>query len=217
MIDFRSTPGARCVMLATMVIGAALAAACGDSTSSLGGSAGGRTDSEMHFMQTTDSTPPLAQKTLTFYAVSGRDTTVHLWYHARAGHTDSTEFLRFHVRAGSLVNRPDGTPIAPGDSLPITITVVDTARMIVQFEPAGLTFAPSAPAHLTLNYSEASLDLNGDGQVGTLDLALQPLLALWRQEAVGQPWLMLPTSVSLADSDEVEADVPGFTRYAIAY
>lgn len=216
MHEFRSTRRHRCAMLTAMTACVALAAACHDSPSSPGDTTV-KPESDLHFVRSTDSTPPLVQQTLTFYAVSGRDTTVHLWYHARPGRTDSTEFLRFRVRQRSLVTRPDGTPIALGDSIPITITVLDTAQMIVQFEPSGLKFAASDPARLTLKYAEADLDLNGDGHVGTTDLVLKPLLAIWRQESPGDPWIMLPTSVSLTDTDEVEADVPGFTRYAMAY
>src|SRR5690242_9522507 len=160
MNDIRSTRRNRCIGMAAMALCVVLAAACGDSTSSLQNDTTTKPESDLHFVETTDSTPPLAQKTLTFYAVSGRDTTVSLWYHRRPDRQDSTEFLRFRVRARSLVTRPDGTPIAQGDSLPITITVVDTARMIVQFAPSGLTFATSDPARLTLKYSEANLDLN---------------------------------------------------------
>ena len=220
MPERRSTRYARRpIAMLTMAVGVALAAACGggDATAPPPDSTTTKPESDLHFMHASDSAPPLAQKSITFYAVRGQDREVRLYYHARAGSSDSTEFLRFRVRSGSLVQRPDGTPIANGDSLPITITVADTTRLIVQFEPSGLTFATTDPARLTLKYSEEDDDLNGDGHVDATDLALKPLLGLWRQESPSEPWILLPTSVSLVISDEVEADVPGFTRYAIAY
>jgi hypothetical protein len=196
-----------------------LASACGSDATSPPSDSTSTTkpESDLHFVHSSDSTPALAQKTLTFYAVAGRDTVVHLWYHRRAGRSDSSEFLRFRVRSRSLVQRPDGTPIAEGDSLPITITVVDTVRLIVRFQPSGLVFAADDPARLTLKYVEADADLNDDGLVDPTDVMLKLQLGIWRQESDGAPWIRLPSSVSLEDSDEVEADVPGFTSYAIAY
>lgn len=205
----------------TTMIGATLAAACRSvETSAPSDSTSVTTtkpENDLHFMHTSDSTPPLAQTSLTFYAVRGEDREVRLWYHRRPDRPDSSEFLRFRVRSRSLFQTPDGTPIAVGDSLPITITVVDTARMIVRFEPAGLVFASTDPARLTIKYAEADDDINDDGHVDVADTALKPLLGLWLQESAGEPWVLLPTSLSLVMSDEVEADIPGFTNYAIAY
>jgi hypothetical protein len=78
-------------------------------------------------------------------------------------------------------------------------------------------FASDDPARLTLKYVEADADLNDDGRVDPTDVMLKLQLGIWRQESEGAPWILLPSSVSLEDSDEVEADVPGFTNYAIAY
>lgn len=221
MPEQRSTRyAARPIAMLAMAVGVALAAACGGGDSTAPpppDSTTTKPESDLHFMHASDSAPPLAQTSVTFYAVRGEDREVRLFYHARPGRNDSTEFLRFRVRSGSLVQRPDGTPIAEGDSLPITVTVTDTTRLIVQFEPSGLTFATTDPARLTLKYAEEDDDLNDDGHVDATDLALKPLLGLWRQESPSDPWILLPTSVSLVISDEVEADVPGFTNYAIAY
>jgi hypothetical protein len=57
--------------------------------------------------------------------VRGEDSKVFMYYAPRPGDDDSTEFLRFRVRDRSLFERPDGSPIAVGDSILITIVVVD--------------------------------------------------------------------------------------------
>jgi hypothetical protein len=137
-------------------------------------------------------------------------------YRALPGATDSVEFARFRVEDRSLVNRPDGTPIAQGDSLLITLQVVDTLKLITEFSPQGLRFSSSRPARLWLKFGEADPDLNGDGKVDSADTALLLALRIWRQEQPGDPWTLLPSSVDTM-SKEVEADILGFTRYALSY
>jgi hypothetical protein len=42
------------------------------------------------------------------------------------------------------------------------------------------------------------------------------MLHLWRQESAGLPWMELTTIVNI-DDDEVDADILGFTNYALAF
>lgn len=191
----------------------ALATACGgDST----GPEGGTDESDLHFLRSAPDAPPLAETSVSFWAVRGQEREASIWYRPRPGQGDSTEFVEFRVPDRSLVQRPDGTPVAPGDSLLITIAVVDPERLIVEFEPSGLRFAPDRPARLKIRYVEAADDLDDDGDVDGADTALKALLSIFRQEQPGGLWFKLP-SLSIEVSDEVEADVAGFTRYAIGY
>ena len=48
------------------------------------------------------------------------------------------------------------------------------------------------------------------------DDSLETTLAIWRQEQPGDPFVRL-ASVLSADLDEVEAELTGFSRYALAY
>jgi hypothetical protein len=96
------------------------------------------------------------------------------------------------------------------------MTVVDAERLIVQFEPAGLQFAAGRPARLKLDYTEASEDINDDGHVDGGDSTLKALLSIFREEQPGDPWFQL-SSLSIEASSEVEADITGFTRYAIGF
>jgi hypothetical protein len=56
----------------------------------------------------------------------------------------------------------------------------------------------------------------GDGDIDADDRRAEPLLAVWRQEAPGQPWLKLTSNVEI-ELDEIEADLTGFSGYALAY
>lgn len=175
-----------------------------------------RTDAQLNLLTRKADAPALARLSASFWAVRGQDREVRLDYRARPGQPDSTEFLRFRVRDGSLVNLPGGLPLALGDSVLITVTVVDPARFVVEFQPAGLLFSSAEPAELEMRYVEANADFNGDGTVDGADASVEQQLRIWRQERPGEPWVQMPGRVH-TDSDRVEASLTGFTRYAIAY
>ncbi len=168
------------------------------------------------FLRPAPGAPPLGERQVSFWAVKGESREVRLMYTSVAGQPDSAEFARFRVDARSLVSRPDGTPIAPGDSILISLTIVDTLRFMTDFQPQGLQFSPTRPARLWLKFGEADPDLNDDGLVNAADTTILLGLRIWRQERPGDPWTSLPSVVDTL-TQEVEADVPGFTRYAVAY
>ena len=116
----------------------------------------------------------------------------------------------------SLINRPDGTPIAAGDSILITLTITDSARRIVDFQPAGLVFDPQRPAKLWIWSAESDADVNHDGVVNLTDTTLLQGALIWRQEHVGLPWNSQATTLNIA-THQYETAVGGFTRYAVAY
>ena len=166
---------------------------------------------------TADSTAPaMANPVIAFWAVKGVTKEVRMVYHARPGHSDSTTFLYFRVRARSLDLRPDGTPIALGDSVLITVTLVDPVALKLDFQPSGLRFAAHDSAEMRLSFKETLRDLNGDGVVNHLDSDILRSMAIWRRESPFDPWLPLP-SVVLSGSYEVQSRIGGFTGYAVAY
>jgi hypothetical protein len=120
------------------------------------------------------------------------------------------------VDAASLLSRPDGTPIQVGDSVLITVTIPDPALVQFQFQPTGLKFDPNVPAQLKVEYAEADRDYNEDGREDGADDAIKEQLAIWRQEQTGQSYYKVNT-VNVAALDECNANLTGFTRYAIAY
>jgi len=176
----------------------------------------GDDDDGPHFLCEADDAPSLAQSKVSFYAVRGQARSGSIWYHADPGATDSTELVRLDLGPNSLLTHPDGTPVAAGDSVLITMEVVDQDRGIVWFQPAGLRFSSSEPARMTFGYGETDDDVNGDGLVDDDDEALEAAFAIWRQQSETEPFTELPSQVNQA-AERVAADIDGFTRYAVAY
>ena len=200
------------MLAALAMLGTAAAAACNSATAP----ATVRQSTDLHFLRPAPDAPPLANPTMSFYAVRGVDREASIWYQPPAGSSDSTEFMEFKVPGAALLARPDGSAIAAGDSVLITVTVSDPQRMIVDFQPAGLRFDPKVPARLKLRFGEANDDYDGDGVVSQSDTAALSQLSVWRQEAAGQPWYKV-LSATVEDLKEVDADITGFTSYAIAF
>lgn len=199
--------------LFTLAVSAGLLA-CGNDGTGPGDDV--KTDAELTVLRTAASAPPLVATTASFYALKGENREVRLYYRPAPGSLDSTEFLRFKVPDESLDRRPDGSVIANGDSVLITVTVLDAAKLIVDFQPAGLRFAASKPAELKLSFAEADGDLDDDGDIDGDDVAAESRLAIWRRETIADPWVRLSSVLSVS-RDEVEATITGFTNYAIAY
>src|SRR5256885_12539330 len=184
------------------------AAACGgDST---GPTTEIKTTSDLHFLRLSASAPQLQSTVVSFYAKKGEDREIRIRF------KNGEDYLRFRVFANSLLQRPDGSAFAPGDSVLITITVIDPTKLAADFQPAGLKFSPSTPARLQFEFGEADKDLNGDGAVNTIDAALIPQISTWRQETPGGTWLNINSAVEV-EINEVQADISGFSGYALAY
>ena len=175
-----------------------------------------RSEADLGFLRFSSVAPPLVTTNVQFWAKRGEDREVSIYHRPRAGSSDSTRFLYFKVPGSSLLRRPNGTLFAQGDSVLITITVVDPSRAIVRFEPAGLGFSSRDPARLKFEFEEAEDDIDGDGDDDAADAALEAQLRIWRQEVTGQPWTKIASAVS-AGLHEIEADLMSFTNYAVAY
>ena len=126
------------------------------------------------------------------------------------------EFLRFEVPGDALLKKPDGSAFQAGDSILITVTVVDPTRFLFRFEPSGLQFNPEHPAQLKIHYLESNHDFNDDGGVDTEDDAIEHLLDLWRREGTTSPWFRVG-SVKFEEVDELDANILSFSEYALAW
>jgi hypothetical protein len=193
----------------------ALALACSDSGGP--GDDGTRPPSDLTILRLAEDSPPLFNPVESFYAVRGENREVRIFFEEEDDPGEAgDEYLRFAVDNDALLAYPDGTPFAEDDSVLITIRVVDPARLLFEFEPAGLTFSPNRPAELKIHYDKADDDLDEDGDVDPDDVQLELTLAIWRQEADGDPFVRLG-SLLLDDLDEIDAELEGFSRYALAY
>jgi hypothetical protein len=212
-IVMRTTRGLRALLLTTLA-GAALS--CSDSMGSgSSGPDGSRPDGELNVVALAPSSAPLLYPADSFYAVRGQNREVRIFFQSPSG-GQGEEYLRLRIDARTLLARPDGTPVAEGDSVLIHVSVVDPARMLFDLEPSGLQFNPLEPAELKIHYSHADGDLNDDGAVNGEDDSIETTLAIWRQEHPGDPFVRLSSILSL-ELDEADAELTGFSRYALAY
>ena len=160
--------------------------------------------------------PALAATVTSFYAVRGKNAGIDLWYRPKAGSKDSTKFLEFRLDNVSLDKRPDGSTFAEGDSVLITLTVTDPKHLIVDFQPSGLRFTAKNPGSLKMFFAQCGDDLDGNGKVDGGDDAIENALSIWRQESLTAPWIKV-SSVQVKSNKEIDADIGGFTGYALAY
>jgi hypothetical protein len=161
------------------------------------------------------SHPPLYSDTVSFLATKGQGAEASIYF-ADEGGGPGEEYLRLKLGGNSLKARPDGTPMVDGDTVRITLRVVDSDSILFQFEPSGLAFSADDPAELKIHYAQCGGDFNDDGHVDNQDNEILGQLAIWRQPLLTDPYTRL-SSVRVEDQEEIEAELTGFSRYAIAY
>lgn len=187
--------------LALLALLPAALAACEDPAGGRGPVSG----DDLVFLRPAPDAPPLAVDEISFVAVAGQDREIRIDYE------NGDECLRFRLDDDALTRRPNGTRMNEGDTITITIRVVDNGYFNFEFQPAGLRFAE--PAELRVNYQFAHPDYNADGEVDEDDEDFD--FGWWRQEAPGQGWEEIG-SARVRGLTEVRAEIDGFTRYALA-
>lgn len=196
---------------------AAAAAATVWTSCSDGTGPAGRLDAELSFVRQGPLAPPLRVVRDSFWAVVGDGRDIRLYYEdPTVPGTDGDDFLRFEVPGSGLYRKPDGTRFLPGDSVLITITVVDPTRFQVEFEPAGLQFNPDQPARLRFYYYHADHDFNEDGVEDAADAEIETELDLWRRAAPGAVWFRVG-ALKFEESDELDALILSFSQFAVAW
>lgn len=188
-------------------------ASCSDSSGPGGGDTKG--PAELTIVQLAVTSPPLLNPVDSFYAKRGEDREVRIFFADIEG-GEGEEYLRLRIDAPSLLARPDGTPFQEGDSILVHVLVVDPTRLLFELQPSGLRFSPSAPARLKIHYDHANDDFNDDGQVNGEDDSIETTLGIWRQENPTDPFVRLGSAV-VKDLKEIEGNLTGFSRYALAY
>ena len=154
----------------------------------------------LDFLEWSATAPALETYEFTFDAIAGTDQEEFIYYVG-----SGERFLRFRLDSATLVRDAAGDTLLFGESVPITVTV-DSTRFIVKFQPEGLVFNPDRPADLNIVYNHAdSIYLDREAEI-------RP----FRQETAGDPWEALLWTTWDTVADEIEIDVFGFTRYALA-
>ncbi len=110
-----------------------------------------------------------------FWAVRGVTHRLRIDY--RHGDGATGRFLALRLPSEALVRRPDGSPLATGDSVLIQVGI-DRTVLGVRLEPVGLPINARAPVTLRLWYGGAKRDLNGDGRVDQADAEIRRQLRL---------------------------------------
>jgi hypothetical protein len=175
-----------------------------------------KTDANLNVVLQAPTAPSLAATTKSVLVTRGQNAELRLYYRPRAGSADSSEFLRLRFEDNTLLARPDGTPIAIGESVLVTATVPDPTKFLVTLEPSGLRFNPNDPADLKWKLGESEDDLDDDGDVDAADSTLFRTLGIWRQETIGAPWTRLASRLEV-QLNEIEAELTGFSNYVVAY
>jgi hypothetical protein len=145
-----------------------------------------------------EGTVAFAQWTATMWAVRGESRSMHLDY------GDGKRFATFTVGADALLSDAAGRPLAEGDSVQITMRVVNPAVFVVDMQPSGLRFNPASPAVLEFSLDRAKRSsLNARG------------LSFWKLESATSPWEPVDGAFDY-ERRTATARVPGFTLYVIA-
>lgn len=173
-------------------------------------------DAALHIIRQAATAPALAATQASFWAKVGEGRELRLPYKGRTPTDSGEEFLRFEVPGDGLLRKPDGSAFQAGDSILITITIVDSSRFLFRFEPSGLQFNPAQPARLKVYYYEANPDFNGDGIVNAADTTIEHQLDVWGRESASGPWFQ-NGSVKFEELEEIDANLLSFTEYAIAW
>lgn len=196
-------------------IAVALVAACSsDSTAPPDRPGDERPADELQVVRLRPNAPPLEADSVSFWAHRGTRVEEGIYFLDENGGRGE-QFVGLDLEDESLDRYPDGTPFVDGDSVLITIKVVDPSLVLFEFAPAGLRFSTDDPARLRIRYAEADDDFNDDGEHDEEDEDIELRLGIWRQAQPGDPFVRLGTL--RGDFDDLEADLDGFSRYAIAY
>jgi len=193
-----------------LICGAAAVLSCTDSTSP------GVPNTQLHIVQQDVTAPPLVALRDSFWAKVGDGRELHLNYQGVNPADTGEEFLRFEVPGDALLRKPDGSAFQPGDSILITVTVIERSKFQFQFEPAGLQFSLDHPARLKIKYLHADHDFNQDGVENSADSTIEHVLDVWRREGPTLDWFRVG-SVKFEELDEIDANILSFTEYAIAW
>jgi hypothetical protein len=141
---------------------------------------------------------------VSFYAKAGSDRVGEIFVNGSSG-GNGDRIVRLRIKSNAQIVLPNGTKLATGDSVLITMQVTDLTTLATHFEPAGIQFKGNSVAQLAMWYNHTNAAAT-----------TPPGLAIWKQETSTSPWIKQTSTVD-AVTESVSAYIPGFTNYVIAY
>jgi hypothetical protein len=206
----------------SMIVAGWLMASCQDGTGPtvpvvLADASGSAVYEPPEVLRQSPTGPPLEILTSSAWIVRGERNTIRVRYASLPGDTADSELVRLDFHDETLLSRPDGSPIADGDSILVTVTI-DPVQFSVSFAPTGLTFDPERPARFRLRYHRADPDLDGNGIVDAVDEQIRvSQLRIWlAPEVASLPWEIIAAEHS-PDSRKFDVDLLHFSNYALAW
>jgi hypothetical protein len=174
-----------------------------------------RPEDELNIIELPANHPPFFETSVSFWAKVGESAKGTIYFQDDHGDRGD-KFAELKLDDGSLVALGDGTPLEPGDSVLITMSVSDQSRFLVQMLPSGLKFSPQHPAELKLEYDKSDGDFDRNGKHDDDDDEIERKLSIWVQETPSDPFLKVGT-VKTDGARELKASLLSFSRFAIAY
>lgn len=166
-------------------------------------------ESELTVVRVDPAAPPLVAQEVTFWAVQGETRQVQISY--ESSEYGNGKCLLFRVPADAVM-----LGVAPGDSVQVTIRVIDEDEFRFEFLPGDLRFDPEHPAEVEIRYRWADPDFDRDGDVDPRDLLLSETFGLWEKVGTTSTWRRVASAERRRDSFEIVGPVLGFTQYALA-
>jgi len=141
-----------------------------------------------------------ADYTVSFWAVRGEQRALDIYYDdidTTSYDVNDGKFLRLEIT--DPVALADGSTVAVGDSVLITVTV-DAGLLLAEFQPSGIQFSSSSPTELWMWYKGTDDDYDDDADIDSDDSYIQNnLLSVYVQEDPNNPWSSLSTQHQLTD------------------
>lgn len=115
---------------------------------------------------------------VSFYAKVGEDRVGEIFVAGTSG-GNGDRIVRLRIKKDATIVLPNGTKLAKGDSVLISMQVTDPTTLKTHFEPAGIQFKGNNVAQLAFWYNHTS----------AAGATTATALSIWKQETDLSPWV----------------------------
>lgn len=149
--------------------------------------------------------PQLATHHVSLALVQGKPSNFKVRYvDPETNNAEGPWFLRIKVPQGTQLWAPNGSPLARGDTLVVTLNI-DPTKFLVSFGPHGTQFTGERPVTLAFKYDYAKMDARDPAD-----------LRVWYQPTADAEWSVVPAEVDKQGS-MVWMSLHHFSNYAMAF